>query len=189
MEKQNEVYLSGKIVKISVKKSVIKGIIEVKRNSGALDQVPFITKQPIDTSSEFVSMKGRIQTKNVVGKDGKGHKKMYVFADEVYSNKIEVNRNEVEFCGTIVSKEKMRNTPLGRTVIDVVVAINDDEGHSNYPAVIVWGLKAKLVDDLEIGSNIYLYGRFQSRNYEKNFDGKAEVRTAYEISTKLLEVI
>ena len=52
------------------------------------------------------------------------------------------------------------------------------------------GRNARFCQNLEVGSQIKLVGRVQSRTYEKKHeDGSVETRVAYEVSVGSLEVI
>ena len=52
------------------------------------------------------------------------------------------------------------------------------------------GRNARFCQNLEVGAQIKLVGRVQSRTYEKKYeDGRVETRVAYEVSIGSLEVI
>ena len=190
MENKNEVKLQGRIVRMECKDDTTKGIIEVERNSGVVDRIPFTTKHKVSIHADWVNVKGRLQTRNVKGKDGKKHKKMYIYADRISNQEIDYycNKNEIEFFGTLVHKDVLRKTPKGKTVMDIIVAVNGEDG-SQYPSVIVWGNVAENVDCLPIGTDLYIKGRFQSREYMKETENGIQVRTAYEISVLTAEVM
>ena len=81
-----------------------------------------------------------------------------------------------------------RKTPFGREISDVLLAVNRQFNKSDYIPCILWGRNANYAKDLEIGSNLTLYGRIQSREYIKVTDSGDEKRTAYEVSVSRLEV-
>ena len=55
---------------------------------------------------------------------------------------------------------------------------------------IAWGRNARFCQNLEVGSQVKVVGRVQSRTYEKKFeDGTSQTRVAYEVSIGSLEVI
>ena len=61
---------------------------------------------------------------------------------------------------------------------------------SDYIPCIAWGRNARFCQNLEVGSQIKLVGRVQSRTYEKKHEGgSVETRVAYEVSVGSLEVI
>ena len=52
------------------------------------------------------------------------------------------------------------------------------------------GKKCKICQDIEVGAQVKIVGRVQSRQYEKKHeDGTVETRVAYEVSVGSLEVI
>lgn len=190
MENKNEVIISGRLVSLSQDYTCTKGVIEVERNSGTIDKVPFVTKQKVSIHADWVHIRGELRTKNERGKDGKNHKKQYVFADRVILNEERENRNEVTIHGTLVHKDVLRETPKGKVIMDIVVALNNGIGlGSQYPSCIVWGLVAKKMIGVPIGTALLIQGRFQSREYMKETEQGIQVRMAYEISVKNAEVM
>lgn len=188
MKDKNEVLISGRIVSMDQAYTCTKGIIEVERNSGVIDRIPFLTKQEISTHADWVSVRGKLQTRNRKGKDGKNHKKTYVFIEKINLEEEHKNRNEVTLHGTLVHKDVIRKTPKGKTVMDIVVAVNDDSG-SQYPSCIVWGSVAENIECLPIGTQLLIDSRFQSREYMKETETGVHVRIAYELSVKTAEVL
>lgn len=190
MGNKNEVRLQGRIVHMECKDDTTKGIIEVERNSGVIDRIPFTTKQKVSIHAEWVKLRGRLQTRNSKDKDGKVHKHMYVYAERISNQEIDCHHseNEIEFFGTLVHKDVLRKTPKGKTIMNIIVAINDED-RSQYPSVIVWGNVAENVDCLPIGTDLYIKGRFQSREYMKETENGVKVRTAYEISVSTAGVM
>ena len=71
----------------------------------------------------------------------------------------------------------------------MLIAINRGYGKSDYVPCILWGRNARFAETLEVGTHLEVWGRIQSREYLKRYeDGTEEIRTAYEISVKRLEV-
>jgi len=63
------------------------------------------------------------------------------------------------------------------------MAINRPYNKSDYIPAIVWGRNAKFAKSLNIGDRIQLWGRVQSREYEKKLDnGEVLKKVAYEVS-------
>ncbi len=51
------------------------------------------------------------------------------------------------------------------------------------------GLRVTDAETMEVGQNIRIYGRIQSRNYQKKLsEDKTDVKTAYEVSISKMEV-
>ena len=98
--------------------------------------------------------------------------------------------NEVVLVGFICKKPIYRQTPFGREISDLLLAVNRAYNKSDYIPCIAWGRNARFCQNLEVGSQVKVVGRVQSRTYEKKHeDGTIENRVAYEVSVATLEVI
>ena len=110
--------------------------------------------------------------------------------EENEMTKKDVVTNEVVLIGYICKKPIYRQTPFGREIADILLAVNRAYNKSDYIPCIAWGRNARFCQNLEVGSQIKLIGRVQSRTYEKKHDdGSVETRVAYEVSVGSLEVI
>ncbi len=110
--------------------------------------------------------------------------------EENEMTKKDVVTNEVVLVGYICKKPIYRQTPFGREIADILLAVNRAYNKSDYIPCIAWGRNARFCQNLEVGSQIKLVGRVQSRTYEKKHDdGSVETRVAYEVSVGSLEVI
>ena len=98
--------------------------------------------------------------------------------------------NEVVLVGYVCKKPIYRQTPFGREIADMLLAVNRAYNKSDYIPCIAWGRNARFCQNIEVGSQVKVVGRVQSRIYEKKFeDGTVEQRVAYEVSVGSLEVI
>ena len=98
--------------------------------------------------------------------------------------------NEVVLVGYICKKPIYRQTPFGREIADVLLAVNRAYNKSDYIPTIAWGRNARFCQNLEVGTKVKLVGRVQSRMYEKKHeDGTVENRVAYEVSVGSLEIV
>ena len=98
--------------------------------------------------------------------------------------------NEVVLVGYICKKPIYRQTPFGREIADILLAVNRAYNKSDYIPSIAWGRNAKFCKNLEVGTEVKIVGRIQSRNYEKKYeDGTVVKKVAYEVSIGSLEVI
>ena len=112
--------------------------------------------------------------------------------------------NEVVLVGYICKKPIYRQTPFGREIADLLLAVNRAYNKSDYiPCIawgrnarfcqnpcIAWGRNARFCQNLEVGTQVKVVGRVQSRTYEKKHeDGSVETRVAYEVSIGSLEVV
>lgn len=98
--------------------------------------------------------------------------------------------NEVVLVGYLCKKPIYRQTPFGREISDILLAVNRAYNKSDYIPCISWGRTARFCQNLEVGSQVKVVGRVQSRMYEKKYeDGTVQNRIAYEVSVGSLEVI
>ncbi|MGN1328022.1 MAG: single-stranded DNA-binding protein, partial [Clostridia bacterium] len=83
-----------------------------------------------------------------------------------------------------------RQTPFGREIADILLAVNRAYSKSDYIPCIAWGRTARFCENMEVGTEVKVVGRVQSRQYEKKYeDGTVETKVAYEVSVGSLEVI
>ena len=82
-----------------------------------------------------------------------------------------------------------RQTPFGREISDILLAVNRAYNKSDYIPCIAWGRTARFCENLAVGTELRVIGRVQSREYEKKYeDGTVEKRIAYEVSVSNLEI-
>ena len=97
--------------------------------------------------------------------------------------------NEVVLVGYICKKPIYRQTPFGREIADILLAVNRAYNKSDYIPCIAWGRNARFCENMQVGTELKIIGRVQSRAYEKKHeDGTIENRMAYEVSVGSLEV-
>ena len=98
--------------------------------------------------------------------------------------------NSIYLDGYICKPPVYRMTPLGREIADLLMAVNRPYGKSDYLPCICWGRNARFAGKFEVGTHIHLWGRIQSRRYQKRLeDDVVEKRTAYEISVNKIECV
>lgn len=117
-----------------------------------------------------------------------------IFEDEIKEeneeDKKDIVSNEVVLTGYICKKPIYRQTPFGREIADILLAVNRAYNKSDYIPSIAWGRTARFCQNIEVGTEVKITGRVQSRKYEKKFeDGTIETKVAYEVSIGSLEVI
>ena len=151
--------------------------IRIKRHSDSIDTLPVIVSERLidkqDIDNTRVKVIGELHSKNADGK-----LILFIFAKEFISNVEEADKNEIELDGFLCKTPTYRQTPLGREISDILLAVNRSYGRSDYIPCVVWGRSARYVKKLNISDTIKIKGRFQSREYIKN----GEVKTAYEVS-------
>ena len=94
--------------------------------------------------------------------------------------------NRILLSGVICKQPYPRRTPLGRSICDVILAVNRHYGRADYLPCIAWGQVAAAVADMGVGDRLALEGRVQSRNYTKMLDSGPVERTAFEVSVMQL---
>ncbi len=101
----------------------------------------------------------------------------------------EKSLNSIYLNGYICKKPIYRTTPFGREIADILLAVNRSYNKSDYIPCIAWGRNAKYAECLEIGDNVIIKGRVQSREYQKRLsETEVESKTAYEVSVSHLEL-
>ena len=101
-----------------------------------------------------------------------------------------IETNYIFLDGYICKAPVYRKTPLGREIADLLLAVNRPYGKSDYIPCICWGRNARFADTFQVGEHIQIWGRIQSREYQKKLDEEVfETRVAYEISVSKLEHI
>ena len=94
--------------------------------------------------------------------------------------------NRILLSGVLCKQPYLRRTPLGRSICDVILAVNRHYGRADYLPCIAWGQVAATVSHMSVGERLSLEGRVQSRSYTKMLDSGAVERTAYEVSVMQL---
>lgn len=113
----------------------------------------------------------------------------YMPSEEEYEEKIK-KPNEIYLDGFICKKPIYRTTPFGREITDLLIAVNRPYNKSDYIPCIAWGRNARFCENLEVGDHIKIWGRIQSREYQKRLpDGGVENKMAYEVSLSKLEYV
>ncbi len=99
------------------------------------------------------------------------------------------NPNHIFLNGFLCKKPVYRTTPFGREITDILVAVNRAYNKSDYIPCIAWGRNARFSSALEVGENIKIWGRIQSRDYQKKLDETNVItKTAYEVSISKMEI-
>ena len=139
----------------------------------------------IDTK---VEIKGQFRSYN--NYSGEGSKLILtLFAKDIKLTDDECD-NEIFLNGYICKPAVFRTTPFGREIADILLAVNRAYGKSDYIPCIAWGRNAKFAELLPVGSNIKVWGRMQSRKYQKKIDEETVIeKTAYEVSVSKLEIV
>lgn len=174
--------------------------LEVARLSGKADIIPITISERLILEKELeigdrVEIEGQFRSYNSYENE-KNRLILTVFAKDIkYLTEEEENlaekvSNEVTLVGYICKKPIYRQTPFGREISDILLAVNRAYNKSDYIPAIAWGRNARFCQNIEVGTKVKIAGRVQSRNYEKKFeDGTTQTRTAYEVSISSLEIV
>ena len=98
------------------------------------------------------------------------------------------NPNEIYLDGFICKEPVYRTTPFVREIADVLLAVNRAYNKSDYIPTIAWGRNSRFCQSLSVGDNIRVWGRLQSREYQKKIsDTEVIKKIAYEVSISKME--
>lgn len=172
--------------------------IAVCRLSNSYDVIPvMVSERLIDVTSDYrgcvLQVSGQFRSYNR-HEENRNRLVLSVFAREAVlasqEDEDEQNPNHIFLDGYVCKHPVYRKTPLGREIADVLLAVNRPYGKSDYIPCICWGRNARFADKFEVGSHIQIWGRIQSREYQKKIaEDKYEKRVAYEVSVSKLEYI
>ena len=177
--------------------------LSVPRLSGNADIIPVTISERLFRDDELtidkkVKITGQFRSYNSYENE-KNRLILTVFAkdieflpnqeEEVVASKDLVS-NEVVLTGYICKQPIYRQTPFGREIADILLAVNRAYNKSDYIPCITWGRNARYCSKMEVGTEVKVVGRVQSRAYEKKHeDGTVEQKIAYEVSISNLEVM
>lgn len=174
--------------------------LNVPRLSDSVDVLPVTVSERllinIDLSpGEYVIIEGQLRSYNRFI-EGSNRLILTIFARRLYIPDEEEltetlrSPNEIYLDGYICKKPIYRTTPFGREITDILLAVNRAYNKSDYIPSIAWGRNARFCENLVIGDHIKIWGRIQSRTYQKRLEsGESETRVAYEVSISKLEFI
>ncbi|MBQ3054074.1 MAG: single-stranded DNA-binding protein [Clostridia bacterium] len=98
--------------------------------------------------------------------------------------------NSIHIKGYICKEPIYRTTPFGREITDLLVAVNRAYGKSDYLPCIAWGRNAKYSSKLSVGDMVEIWGRMQSREYQKRLENDEVItKKAFEISISRIDNI
>ena len=173
-------------------KRFFRFVLEVRRLSGAVDQLPIIAEesliQDIDPcGGEMITVIGQVRSHNY-RTDGVRRLMVFVFATSVCAENGDPI-NEVTLEGPLCREPTFRRTPLGREICDVMLAVPRAFHRADYLPCILWGRTAQEVSTCHTRDRIRINGRLQSRIYTKLTEDGAEERTTYEISALTADIL
>ena len=191
MQTNNKILLRGRLSAPPAPSHVNHGVeyfllpLSARRLSGAEDRLNVIAaKEQLSGLSlkegSPLTVRGEVRTFN--NRSGVGSRLVVsVFARELTQEEGE-DENVLALSGVLCKPPALRATPLGRTICDMILAINRRYGRADYLPCIAWGSLAYRCGSMQVGDRLALEGRLQSRIYTKEVDGRTQERTAFEVS-------
>ena len=197
----NKIYLEGKVVSDLVLSHEMYGegfyifSLEVPRLSDTKDVLSVTISERLLTGMELkigneIIVEGQLRSYNKF-MDGANRLILTVFARNVepcYEKS--KNPNQIFLDGFICKPPVYRTTPFGREIADMLLAVNRAYNKSDYIPTIAWGRNSRFCQTLNVGDNIRIWGRLQSREYQKRIsDDEVVKKIAYEVSISKMEKI
>ncbi|MDR1217226.1 MAG: single-stranded DNA-binding protein [Oscillospiraceae bacterium] len=167
--------------------------LNVARLSGAVDRINVVVSGAdvsaldiADFARRDVDVTGELRSFN--NTRGTGSRLVITVLARQLSLSQNPDKNLVALSGSLCKKPNLRQTPLGSTICDLMLAVPRHSGRSDYIPCIAWNRTAQLASELSAGDAVSLEGRIQSRKYAKTEpDGTSSEHTAFEVSIKALE--
>lgn len=170
--------------------------LRVPRLSGVYDDVKIMISERLIQDVEIcpgkkVEIEGQFRSYNS-NENGENRLILTVFAKDIREQSCdeEKNPNSLYLNGYICKAPVYRTTPFGREITDILLAVNRGYNKSDYIPVIAWGRNARFCKNINVGDNIKIWGRIQSRIYQKHISENEVIeKTAYEVSVSRMEVV
>lgn len=169
--------------------------LKIPRLSGISDNVKVMVSDRLLTDIELflgasVCVEGQFRSYNSY-ENGDNRLVLTVFAKDIRMEEAteEKNPNSLYLNGFICKPPVYRTTPFGREITDLLLAVNRSYNKSDYIPVIAWGRNARFCKSISVGDNIKIWGRIQSRVYQKHLSEDEVIeKTAYEVSVSRMEL-
>lgn len=168
--------------------------LSVTRQSNTTDIIPLMISEHLLKNKNYigsiVEVCGSFRSYNQHIEE-KRHLILFLFVQEIYfiNKSPDINKNTISLTGTICKAPIYRQTPLGRQITDLLLAVNRPCGKSDYIPCITWGRYARYASELNVGTKINVQGRIQSREYFKKIEYTYLKKTAYEVSVRNMHSI
>lgn len=165
-----------------------------ERTSGTADLIPVLISERLfkgNLNGQYVRICGHFRSYNKYEENrNRMILSVFVMEIEIVDEEISLSENEIEICGCLCKDAVYRTTPLGRNIADLLLAVNRPYGKSDYIPCVCWGRNAKYAPTLSVGTKLRVFGRIQSREYQKKIsEEEFETRTAYEVSIGRIELV
>lgn len=199
----NMVTISGKVVTDVEFSHAVYGegfysfVLDVPRLSDSCDRIPVTVSERLAGKDKLeigtiIEVEGQFRSYNSYNNEGSKllltvFARDILFLDDVKRIK---NPNQIYLDGYICKKPIYRTTPFGREITDILLAVNRPYNKSDYIPCIAWGRNARYSENLNVGDNIKVWGRIQSRTYQKKLEtGDVLTKVAYEVSVSKMEIV
>lgn len=168
--------------------------LSVPRLSDYVDRLPITISERLVgdinlNTGEDVVIGGQFRSYNKFA-EGANRLVLTVFVREI-SNQVEEikNPNQIFLNGYVCKQPIYRTTPFKREIADLLIAVNRAYNKSDYIPTIAWGRNARFCQNLQVGDNIKIWGRIQSRQYQKRYStGDILEKVAYEVSVSKMQL-
>lgn len=170
--------------------------VQIPRLSGAADSVRIMVSERLVMDGEYkigdkVEISGQFRSYNSID-NGSNRLVLTVFAKDIahFDEDENKNPNSLFLNGYICKEPIYRTTPFGREITDILLAVNRSYNKSDYIPIIAWGRNARFAKTLNVGDNVRIWGRIQSRKYQKRLSEEEIItKTAYEVSINRMELV
>jgi len=170
--------------------------LKVPRLSGTFDYIKVLASERLLCDftykpGKYIEVNGQFRSYNSTDENS-NKLVLTVFAKDIheFSEESPKNPNSLYLDGYICKAPVYRTTPFGREITDMLLAVNRTYNKSDYIPVIAWGRNARFCNNLEVGQRIKVWGRIQSRTYQKHIsDDEVITKIAYEVSINRLEKV
>ena len=188
-QKENRVILRGTVAGDAVLSHQVHGIdfyrfpLAVPRLSGREDVLNILCPGPLSAlppAGEYVEITGQVRSFN--NRSGVGSRLVITVLARTVMPGIGEPCNQVTLQGALCKPPVLRQTPLGRDICDLLLAVNRRYRRADYLPCIAWGALALQCGRMGTGDPLRLEGRLQSRLYRKTIGETVQERTAFEIS-------
>lgn len=163
--------------------------LETKRRSDVTDKTVVLVPGAFPPPIGEMIVKGQVGT---IKDRETGRVLVHVLAEQVFdaAQTKTIPQNDVALKGVIARPPKYRVTPKGRAVTELFLETkNSLTGGTSYIPCICWNENACEAAKWQLGDILVLTGRMQSRDYVKRLEESTEIRTAYEVSARMIKRI
>ena len=165
-------------------------LLSVDRLSGTEDLLPVLAAEDVLAQADLFAgerftIEGQIRSFN--NREPVGRRLILCVYALSLTTTQEPMQNEAVLTGTVCKPPVYRQTPLGRQITDLCLAVPRLYRRTDYIPCILWGKNAQEAADALPGAKLRVTGRLQSRDYVKVVDGVSQTRTAYELSVTQAE--